>query len=186
MKSNLLYACLLISFIAVVGCATSLKVSTDYDKSANFSSYKTFGVYDVRSKEGQVTSLNADRIINAIKAEMTAKGYTESANPDIMVNPVTIMKDRVSVSSNTNYYGYGGMYRPYGYWGGGAGISGNTTYNTYRYKDGSLIIDVVDSKTQKMIWQGTGNAEIDKAPKDPDEFIANAVKKILEKYPAAN
>jgi stage V sporulation protein SpoVS len=165
-----------------ISCGTTVKVSNDYDKAVDFSGYKTFGVYDVKAKN-QVSSLNADRITNSIKAEMIAKGFTESATPDLMVNPVTIMKDKVSVSSNTNYYGYGGMYRPYGYWGGGMGVSGSTTYNTYNYKDGSLIIDIVDAKTQKMVWQGTGNAEIDKAPKDPDKFISDAVKKILAPFP---
>jgi hypothetical protein len=37
---------------------------------------------------------------------------------------------------------------------GGAGASGYTTYNAYEYKDGSLIIDIVDGKINKMVWLG--------------------------------
>jgi hypothetical protein len=184
MKSIILYL-LSFSFIwIIVGCGTTVNVSQDYDKAANFAAYKTFALYDIKSKAGQVSSLNADRITNSVKAEMAAKGYKEDINnPDLMINPVTIVKDKTTVTASSNYYGYGGMYRPYGYWGGGMGGSGTTTYNSYDYKDGSLIIDVVDAKTQKLVWQGTGNAEIDKTPKNPDEFIASAVKKIMAGFP---
>jgi hypothetical protein len=168
----------------IVSCGTTVKVTSDYDHAASFTGYKTFSIYDVKSHEGQVSPINADRITNSIRSELTKKGFTEAASgADLLINPVTIMKDKTSVTANSNYYGYGGMYRPYGYWGGGGMASGTTTYSTYDYKDGSLVIDIVDSKTQKLVWQGTGNAEIDKQPKNPDEFIANAVKKILSGFP---
>jgi len=169
--------------VLVFSCATQVKITTDYDKAANFGSYKTFAVYNLKSTNS-VSALNADRIINAIKAEMKKKGFTEVAdNADLGVNAVTIMKDKTQITANSNYYGYGGAYRPYGYYGGGGMASGTTTYNTYDYKDGSLIIDIVDMKTQKLVWQGTGNAEIDKTPKDPDEFISSTVTKILAAFP---
>lgn len=185
MKSSIiLFSALILLFIGV-SCGTTVKVTSDYDKAANFTGYKTFALYDVKAKEGQINPLNADRIVNAIKKEMTGKGFTENTtNPDIMINAVTLMKDKQSVTASSNYYGYGGMYRPYGYYGGGMGMaSGTTTYNTYDYKDGSLFIDIVDAKTQKLVWQGVANAEIDKQPKDPDAFISGAVKKVLDNYP---
>jgi hypothetical protein len=111
------------------------------------------------------------------------KGLKETgSNPDLMVNAMTILKDKQEVTATTNYYGYGGAYRPYGYYGG-AGASGYTTYNTYEYKDGSLIIDIVDAKTNKMIWEGVGNKDIDKAPKNPEEAIAKAVASIMANFP---
>jgi hypothetical protein len=168
----------------IYGCSPTVKVTTDYDHSASFGEYKTFAVYDLKAQQGQVNQLNADRVTNAIRAEMIAKGFTESANPDLKVNAVSILKNKTSVSANTDFYGYGGMYRPYGYWGGGAMMGGaNTTFNTYDYVDGSLIIDIVSAKTQKLLWQGIGNAEIDSKPDNPQEFINAAVKKILAGFP---
>lgn len=167
----------------VPSCSPTVHVTSDYDRNAGFAKYKTFGLYDIKSKNGQVSDLNVERITNAIRGEMMAKGFSESNNsPDLMVNAITMLKDKQSVTANTNYYGYGGIYRPYGYWGGGM-LSGTTTYNTYNYKDGSLMIDIVDTKSGKMVWQGTGNADIDKAPDKPDEFIQGAVKKILGTFP---
>lgn len=166
-------------------CAPTVKVTTDYDHAANFSEYKTFTVYDLKAQEGQVNQLNVDRVTKAIRAEMTAKGFTESSsNPDLKVNAVSILKNKTQVTADTNFYGYGGMYRPYGYWGGGAMMGGgSTTFNSYDYVDGSLIIDIVSTKTGKLVWQGIGNAQIDSKPDNPEEFINSAIKKILEGFP---
>lgn len=168
----------------IYSCSPTVKVTTDYDHSANFESYKTFAVYDLKAQEGQVNQLNVDRVTNAIRNEMLAKGFTESSNPDLKVNAVSILKNRTSTTASTDFYGYGGMYRPYGYWGGGAMMGGaNTTFNTYNYLDGSLVIDIVSTKTQKLLWQGIGNAEIDSKPDNPEEFINSSIKKILAGFP---
>lgn len=166
-------------------CSPTVKVTTDYDHAANFGEYRTFTVYDLKAQEGQVNQLNVDRVAKAIRAEMTAKGFTESSsNPDLKVNAVSILKNKTQVTADTNFYGYGGMYRPYGYWGGGAMMGGgSTTFNSYDYVDGSLIIDIVSSKTGKLVWQGIGNAQIDSKPDNPEEFINGAIKKILEGFP---
>jgi hypothetical protein len=169
----------------LIGCAPTVKVTTDYDHAANFSEYRTFTVYDLKAQEGQVNQLNADRVAKSIRAEMTAKGFKESTdNPDLKVNAVSILKNKTQVTADTNFYGYGGMYRPYGYWGGGAMMGGGTTtFNSYDYVDGSLVIDIVSTKTGKLVWQGIGNAQIDSKPDNPEEFIAGAIKKILEGFP---
>jgi len=171
--------------VLLYSCSPTVKVTTDYDHSANFSEYKTFAVYDLKAQEGQVNQLNVDRVTNAIRSEMIAKGFTESAsNPDLKVNAVSILKNKQSVTADTNFYGYGGMYRPYGYWGGGAMMGGgSTTFNTYDYVAGSLVIDIVSAKTQKLVWQGIGNSQIDSKPDNPEEFIAGAIKKIMEGFP---
>lgn len=165
-------------------CSPTVKVTTDYDHSANFSEYKTFAVYDLKAQQGQVNQLNVDRVAKAIRNEMLAKGFTESSNPDLKVNAVSILKNKTQVTADTNFYGYGGMYRPYGYWGGGAMMGGgSTTFNTYDYVDGSLVIDIVSTKTDKLVWQGIGNAEIDSKPDNPEQFINDAIKKILTGFP---
>ena len=170
----------------VYSCSPSVKVTTDYDHSANFGEYKTFAFYDLKAQEGQINQLNVDRITKAIRSELINKGFTETTtNPDLKVNAITILKNKTSVSANTDFYGYGGMYRPYGYWGGGGAMMGNanTTFNSYDYVDGSLIIDIVSSKTGKLVWQGIGNAQIDSKPDNPEEFVGNSIKKILAGFP---
>ncbi len=182
MKSKLNLLLSLSGLLILAACSSPLKVSHDYDKSVDFTKYKTYAIYKLEDKSGSVSQLNQNRLLAAIKTQMTAKGFTESeTNPDVLVNVVTIFKDKQSVTANTNYYGYGGYYRPYA-WGGGM-ASGTTTYSTYDYKDGSIIIDVVDAAKKQLIWQGMGNKEIDKPAKDPEPVINDAVAKIMASFP---
>lgn len=171
----------LLAILMVWSCGPTLKVNTDYDKSVDFSKYKTFSLYKMDTNSG-ISELNQKRIATAIRNEMISKGFQENtSSPDMLVNQVAIFKDKVAVSSTTNYYGYGGVYRPY-YWSG-AGVSGTTSYNVDEYKEGSLIIDVIDAGTQKLIWQGIGNKEIDGPVKDPDTKIPKAITMIMEGFP---
>lgn len=168
--------------LGLFSCSSSVKVTSDYDKNANFQQYKTFALDTLRMTQ-RISQLNTNRIINAVKAEMTKKGFTENtSSPDLLVGISAILKDEKSVSSNTDYYGYGGMYRPYA-WGGGMGATGYTTYNVQNYKDGSLIIDVADTKTKNLVWEGIGNKEIDKPISDPDTAIPAAVASIMANFP---
>jgi hypothetical protein len=172
---------LLIMICCFVSCEPALKVTHDYDKSANFQQYKTFSIVQLSQQHQSLSQLNQNRIISSVRAEMIKKGFQESGDPDLLVDMTTILKDQQTVTANTNYYGYGGYYRPYG-WGGGMS-SGYTTYDVQNYKDGSLVIDVVDAKTKKLIWEGIGNKEIDKPASDPDKQIAAAVTAIMASFP---
>lgn len=177
-------ACLALFMLA--SCA-SVKVTTDYDKTVSFSQYKTFAFYQLDDKSGSVSDLNKNRILRSIKADLLKKGFTETKeNPDLLVNVTTILEDKKSVVATTDYYGYGGVYRPYR-WGGGvyAGFAppSTTTFNVYEYQDGSLIIDIIDAAKKQLVWQGTGNKEIDKPSSDPDTTINEAVTKIMEGFP---
>lgn len=91
----------MVILICMYACSPSMKVTTDYDKAANFQQYKTFALDTVRISE-QISQLNQTRIINAIKSEMTKKGFTESSSPDMLVHVTAIIKNEQSMSSTTN------------------------------------------------------------------------------------
>jgi len=62
-------------FIAIVAAScSSVKISSDFDKTAAFSSYKTFAF----TKEAQalpgLNDLNRGRILTAVENELVAKG----------------------------------------------------------------------------------------------------------------
>lgn len=166
-------------------CSPTVKVIIDYDHNTNFDDFRTYTVYDLKAQEGQVNQLNVERVSNAIRTEMNARGFIETtSNPDLKVNAVSILKNKTEIIANNSTYVYGGRYRPYRYWGGSTIVgSANTTFNTYDYVDGSLIIDIVSTKTGKLVWQGIGNAQIGNKPNNPDELVAGAIKKILADFP---
>lgn len=156
----------------ISSCASTMKVSSDYDKSTNFSAYQSFSVYGLVTTLN-VNQFNAERIVNAIRYEMTKKGLTENnSNPDLVVNAVTILKDKQTVTAS----GYGGWYRPYT----------NISLQTNHFKEGTLVIDIIDAKTNMLVWEGTAYSEINKKPQDPEKVINKAVAKILNGFPAVS
>jgi hypothetical protein len=181
MKSLIKLSFVLLTAIILGACGSGIKISSDFDRSVDFSKYKTFSFYQLTDKGPGLSELNRDRIVNSIKQELVKKGMTENnTNPDVLVNATAVTKDKKQVTGTTNYYGYGGYYRPYSW---SPGFSGTTTYNVYEYKDGSLIIDFVDAASKKLVWQGTGNKEIDMPVKNAETLIPEAVTKILAGFP---
>jgi hypothetical protein len=168
---------------ATIGsCEPGLKVSSDFDKNADFAQYRTFALYNSENINNTISQMNKSRIASAIKNEMIKKGYQEdAASPDLMVNATAIFKDKTAVSSSsTDYYANGSMYRPYT-WGPGVAHS---NYDVKHYKDGSLIIDIIEASSKKLLWQGTGNKEIDAPLKDPDTKIPKGIAAIMADFPS--
>lgn len=167
---------------SLYACAPALSVSTDFDSATDFSKYKTFAFYELKEKSGYISDLNKDRIVSAVKNEFEKKGLTESrTNPDLYINVVTMLKERKDVSRTTDYYGYGGFYRPY-MWGTPPMFS-TSQYNVDYYQEGTLFIDLIDASTNKLVWQGIGNGRVDQPVKNPDRKIPEAVAKIVEPFP---
>jgi hypothetical protein len=48
------------------------------------------------------------------------------------------------------------------------------------------MIDVIDAKKDRLVWQATGSSELTKQPRNPDEAIGNAVTKIMKEFPETN
>ena len=66
---KILFAASYLILVATItwSCGAQLKVSSDYDKSADFKKYKTFTLYNSEGLKESVSQLNHDRIINAVK-----------------------------------------------------------------------------------------------------------------------
>jgi hypothetical protein len=164
----------------LVSCS-SLNVNTDYDRTADFSKYKTFSFYKLNVSGLAVNELNQTRIVNAIKAEMVKKGFSEvNENPDLMVNATTVVQ--VEKQYNANSYGMGGVYRPYR-WGGGYGGMSSTTVTVQNVTEGSLVVDVLDSATNSLVWTATGSKELASQSSTPDQDITDAVNQIMQSFP---
>ena len=73
MKKLLLFLTLVV--ITAVSCST-VKISSDFDKSAGFSSYKTYA-FTEEALNIQLDDLNKNRLLNAIETELAAKGFTK-------------------------------------------------------------------------------------------------------------
>ena len=79
----------------------SVRVAADYDRSVNFSSYKTFGFFKEGIDKAKVSDLDKRRILRAIETELLAKGFTKSKTPDLLVNIFTKEQKEVNVYNQT-------------------------------------------------------------------------------------
>jgi hypothetical protein len=158
------------------------KVSYDYEKTANFASFKTYAHKD-GTKVGQ--QLIDDRIVDAIDTQLAAKGFTKvEANPDVFVVYHVAFDKQKDISTFSS--GYGGGYGPYGWgWGGGGWAGGTTTTQVRDILVGTLVIDVADAKKGQLAWRGMGVKEVNTQakPEKRDKSINDAVKKIFKNYP---
>jgi hypothetical protein len=165
----------------LAACEPALQVTSDYDKTINLQQYKTYQMVQLDVQHQSISQLNQARVVNAVRSEMVKKGFQGSTDPDLKVNAAVIMQDKKAVSANSDYYGYGGYYRPYRW--GTRMTSSSKTYSVQNYKDGPLIINAVDSKTNKLVRDGIGNKEIDKPAADPDKAIIQVVTSLMASFP---
>jgi hypothetical protein len=170
---------LAIAALMIPTLAAAQKTSYDYDKTANFSSYKTYAMKD-GTKVGQ--ELIDNRIVNAIETELAAKGLTKSDTPDVFVVYHVAFDKEKDISTFSS--GYGGGYGPYG-WGWGGGMGGTSTTQVRDILIGTLVIDMADAKKGQVAWRGMGVKEVNTQakPDKRDKSITNAVKKIFKNYP---
>jgi len=185
MKKNVFL--FLIAAIVLSGCS-GIKVVSDFDPTVDFSQYKTFEYYGwLEESDKLLNDMDKKRIESAFGAEFEARGlkYVEEGG-DIVVGLFIVTQQKTqTTATTTGMGGYGGYGGYYGYgpgWGWGGGHS-TTTYSEYDYTEGTLVCDIYDKAKEQLVWEGIGTKTINDNPKNRDQTIAEAVKKIMADYP---
>jgi hypothetical protein len=179
------FAAAALAALALAGCASGPDVRADYDKSADFGKYRTYGfVAQAGTDSADFKSLSTQILQNAASRQMESRGYTRSDNPDLVINFKGKLEEKVDVESTpAPYYGpgwgYGGWYgAPWGGYGGG------TEVTTRRYNVGTLVMDVVDREKRQVVYQGGVEGVVTKEMLNNREAALNAaVARVFEKYP---
>jgi hypothetical protein len=165
--------------LALLGACSSYNVTHDYDVTASFGRYKTFDYYTSKKGTGGTTSLMDKRVRAAVENELKAKGFSmeTKADPDFLVTYYPIMHDRKV--RTTVRMGGGWGYRPF--YGGVSTASSQVRH----YKEGTIVIEIVDFKSNQMIWQGAANDALTglDSPEEANEVVPKAVHDILAKFP---
>ncbi|WP_313114234.1 DUF4136 domain-containing protein [Aequorivita sediminis] len=165
---------LLLLFV-FTSCST-VRVATDYDKEANFNQYRSFAFFKPGIDKAKISDLDKKRILRAIDANLSAKGMSKSEAPDLLVSIFTKERERVDVYNNNFGMGWGWSPWYYGTYYGGNSVSRTT--------EGTLFIDLIDAKTNNLVWQGMGNADLVTSNMEKkEERIREIVAKILAEYP---
>jgi len=165
--------------LLAAGCST-VHATTDYDHAVGFAQFRTFKMMEGKmlpSSDGAPpNTLVADRIRDTIKTELTAKGLTPSdSNPDLLVGFVAGAQRREDLQVVGPYDPVLGPYP--GYWGPG------DVWAT-EYEHGTLVIDLIDARTKKMVWRSVAVADKNKLSEvDAPATIQTAVDKAFKNFP---
>ena len=167
------------------GCASE-KIRSDFDRTADFSAYKTYNyIDDAGPDNGSYDSLFTQYMVTAIDKEMQMRGYTKSDNPDLLVNFNAVLQDKTKVTQTSTpmygggYYGYrGGFYDPWGGYGYG------TQTHVSQYTEGTFNIDLVDAKQKRLVWEAVGVGRItEKALQNLEQGVREGVPNFFANYP---
>ena len=163
-----------LSALALVGVCLvfAAKVNTDYNKSTDFAQYRTYSWIGVKAGN----SLWQDRIARDIDQQLAEKGWTKQpSGGDVGVAAMGTTHNEQSLE--TFYNGFGGGW----YWRGfGDGMATTTVQNQ---PVGTLVVDMFDSHSKKLIWRGTATDALSDKPEKNEKKLENAVSELFKKFP---
>jgi hypothetical protein len=180
MKRWLLSGVLATAMLA--GC-TNLKVDLDYDPARNFSAYHSYAwLPAATSKEGEAIIRNdlvEARVISAVDSELAAKKMqrTDKDSADFLVTYHINVEDRVDVRTIETGFGY----RPW--WGWNSRFDTETVVQNY--KAGTLVLDIIDRKTDKLAWRAAAETRLREGltPQERDTEVRSIVGTLMKNFP---
>ena len=169
----------LISLTVLMGLgvvAFAQDVQFDYDRSANFSAYKTYNWIDYRRVEPGDQLLDQD-IKRAVDAQLAGKGLRRvDSDGDLVVGyQAGISQEKEFDSLGTG--GWGGWSGPFGW--------GNGRVTTSTIDVGKLTIGIFDPASNQLVWRAAASKTLNLS-KDPDKnyrTLEKAIAKLFKNYP---
>jgi hypothetical protein len=155
-----------------------MAIQADQDPAVSLDSYGTYVWSSFQRAPGDVRvtpALNA-QIRDDIDRHLADKGYDRvNSGADFTVSyQVTIEGE--TIVQTLGYYS-------------GSNFSDNLVQPgnaARRYEEGTLIIDVMDGTSDRLIWRGTATAEVRQRvdPEDRSARVAEAVQRVLAQFPS--
>jgi hypothetical protein len=151
--------------------AVAMKVTTDYSHSADFGQYKTYSWLKV-----EADPLWVDRIQSAVDAKLLEKGWTKVADGgDAAVSAFVSTATKPEIRTFYDTFGGGWYWRDFG-----DGVAYTTVDNI---PIGTLVVDIFDTATKKLIWRGVGTDTISDKPSKNEKKLEKAVDEMFAHFP---
>ncbi len=186
-------ALLLPFFVAAalsLACA-GVRVSTDFDPGIDFARYQSFAWLDPPLRETSQSetptpgldpllhnSLVDQRVRSAVEQALVQRGYRKVDAPDAADFQLRYSVFSQDVTQDDPVYVSGGYgWGRYPYYGTGVVYGGTTTY-----QQGTLILDVIDPRTERIAWRGWAPSRTKDGYIDPQRLVTT-VDAIVAKFP---
>lgn len=169
-----LLALSLSALVALVGCMPVVR--SEGDATVDFTRFKTYSqVPPPERGEGARVPVGPfldGRIRAALDRELPRRGLVraEGAEPDLLVGYYLVVSDHVDWRFVSTYWGWGGF-----------------SPVPYTYTTGSLVVDLVEAKSRRLVWRGWSNDVVDPLgnPNRAQKRVDAAIARILAECPTA-
>ena len=183
---------LAICCVIAAGCQSTLRPSTDFDSSVDFSKFSTFSWIDANpllrvSGARPPNPLVQQRLMTAAQAAFTARGLRFVENPedaDLVLAFTVGSREGIQVTSYPSTW-----HRPppgrrsSSYWHRSNNWNTNTV-RTRQYTEGQLAIDILDVVAHQPVWHGTVSRRVTQSDLGtPGPMLEEAVNAIAAKFP---
>ena len=173
--------------LIIAGC-TQLQTGSEINETTDFAPLKTYSwLHDV-DKPADDVRLNDPKVRQtvrtAVEDSLSSKGYEQVGRQqaDFLVTWFGAIEKKIKKENIDHFYspyGYGTLYRD-------PVLNTASPQKILEYEKGTIIIDIVDPKSQKLIWRGSGSGRL--AEDQPEQTalrnLNRSVTKILAPFPA--
>ncbi len=179
--------------LALSACATTGRISTDFDEVQNFSEYQTFAWAGespmvVLGARLVPPTVQAD-VAQAIKADLIGKGYRFTENlqeADFAVSFTIGTRDGTRITQTPDYFWQDRIRWTWGnsYWPRLPSMTPPLRTEVREYTEGTLAVDVFDVSRRTPVWHGAGERNLTRSELRGETNTAAAdVVLILAKFP---
>jgi hypothetical protein len=148
------------------------QVRSNYDRNVDFGRYKTYSWEKIQTQD----QLWADRIKAAVNSALAAKGWTNvESSGDVSIMAMEMRENHRTLDTYYGIYEGGWGWR----WGGGFGKEEAPVTTEETYKIGTLVVDLFDQKTKKLIWRGS---VADTLTNKSDQNVKNLDRNVLKLF----
>lgn len=159
------------------GCSPSLQVQTDLDPDYDLWKYSTFNWASADStvfrNADYYTALNDRRIKEAVMRQLSKRGYQlTNEKPDLLLQYHIIVEDKTMITTEPFGYAYSPYYT-------------RKQQNVYTYKQGTLVLDLTDTRINQLIWRSWAVSDVDgiTSPEQITRLVNQAVKEMFVEFP---
>ena len=171
-------AAFVLGMTLLAGSTTAFAAThSDYTKSFPLHMLKSFAFKDQRRISRDPLANNdiwANDVKNAIRSDLSRQGYVEATDghPDFYVAFYVGLQDRYDMQA----LGYGvPVFHRRGWWGWPGG------YDVWAvpYTQSTLIVDVIDARTNQLVWRGYDSDTLNAGK--PEKTLDSAVDHVMSR-----
>jgi len=146
-------------------------VKTDFNHSTDFGKFKTYSWIKVQAANG----LWQERIQRDVDTALQDKGWRKSeSGGDAGVAAFGAAQNQQTLQ--TFYNGIGGGW----FWGGFDTTATTTVQNT---PVGTLVVDIFDHQTKRLVWRGTADRTLSGDPEKNEKKLKDDIEDMFKHFP---